>query len=443
MRHPGLSRRDLARAAGATLVVPAFLRQALAAPPDLPPRLAILMQSSGTNQPAFWPGASFRSPILAPLLDDPLLAARTTVLRGVRLDNGGPGNEHDRGFAGLWTGVKSVGDPADSWGGGPSIDQQLKALLAPRAPFPTINCGVQAADIGPKNGHRTSFSYSAARRQVPTETDPVRLYAALFRAPGGAGAAAADPAAVLRRLAQRRSVLDFVARDLALLGGRLPAGERRKLDEHATAVRELEARLGMAAAPSPGAICASPDGARRALDPTDEANVPVLMDLMIDFVAQALLCNLTRIVTFSFGYAGGQWLYRWLGIGVDAHSEVAHKDTGMDPVAAERMIAIGRWHAGYIARLARALASLGEGDGTALDGSLVVWGNENATGTHGLDGIPIVLVGRAGGRLAAGGRVVATGPVTQHHVATSVMRLMGADVAGFGDRPACGPVPGL
>jgi hypothetical protein len=28
-------------------------------------------------------------------------------------------------------------------------------------------------------------------------------------------------------------------------------------------------------------------------------------------------------------------------------------------------------------------------------------------------------------------------------VATSVMRLMGVDAAGFGDRPDCGPVPGL
>jgi hypothetical protein len=356
----------------------------------------------------------------------------------VRNEAVGPGNEHDRGFHSFWTGVNSVGSNADSWGGGESIDQTLKKRLDLRIPYPTLNCGVQAADIGPKNGHRTSFSYVAAQRQVPTETDPVRLYAALFAGPDNT-----DPARAARRLRQRRSAMDYVAADLNALASRLGGPERQKLQAHETALREMENRLTAHITPPPGARCVIPTAAQRSLDPLAEANVPALLELMIDLVAQALLCNLTRVVTFTFGYCGNQWLCGWLGLNLDWHGEVAHKDNGADPVAADRMTMIVKWHSGYVARLARALAALPEGNGTALDNSLVVWSNENATGSHGLVNLPVVLVGRAGGRLAETGRVIDAGVVSNHRVATSVMRLMGVDVAGFGDRPDCGPVPGL
>jgi hypothetical protein len=398
------------------------------------------MQANGTHQASFWPDANFRSPILAPLLDDPVLAPVTTIIKGVKLEADGPGNEHDRGFHSFWTGVRSVGTPTDSWGGGPSIDQILKRRLAPRVPYPTLNCGVQAAEIGPKNGHRTSFSYMEAQKQVPTETDPVRLYAALFR---GRDQDSADPMRAARRLRQRKSVMDFVSADIAALARRLPPEERRKLDLHATAVREMEARLGATIAPPPGARCLSPAIAAQPVDARNEDNVPALMDLMIDLVAQATICNVTRFVTFSFGYGGNQWLFKWLGINVDWHADVAHKDTGADPVAAQRMTTINLWHAKYVARLARAMAAVPEGDGSVLDGSLVVWSNENATGFHGLENIPVVLLGRANGRLKQPGRVVDAGVQSNHRVATSVLRLMGVDAAGFGSRTDCGPVPGL
>src|SRR5690349_21873056 len=62
------NRRALLRAAGFTLCVPAFLREAFADPEETGPRLLILMQPNGTHQPAFWPDpATGTSPILDPL----------------------------------------------------------------------------------------------------------------------------------------------------------------------------------------------------------------------------------------------------------------------------------------------------------------------------------------------------------------------------------------
>jgi len=279
----------------------------------------------------------------------------------------------------------------------------------------------------------------AARQQVPTETDPVALYAALFRGQDTGG----DPARAARRLRQRRSALDYAAADLATLAGRLGGVERAKLDAHTSALRELEQRLGQVLVAPAGVSCGLPAAARAPLDAQAEDNVPALLELMIDLVAQALACNLTRIVTFTFGHCGNQWSCRWMGFNVDWHEGIAHQDTGMNELAAQRMTAMAHWHAGHVARLARALAAAPDGDGSALDHSLIVSTSEIATGPHTLDNIPVTLIGGASGRLRRPGLVVDAGVQPNHRVATSVMRLMGVDAAGFGDRPECGPVPGL
>ncbi|MES1204895.1 MAG: DUF1552 domain-containing protein [Pseudomonadota bacterium] len=324
MSARGFGRRDLFRAAGAMLAVPAFLRRAFAAESELGPRLVIMMQAVGTHQQTFWPDpATGTSPILHPILSQAALAKKTVVVKGVINQAKGFGNEHDRGFHSLWTGVAPVGSPEDSFGGGPSIDQMLKQQLKPTVLFPTLNCGVLAAEVGPKNGHRRSFSYFGPKQQVTTIVDPYRLYATLFRDQQ----AAADPPAAARRLMLRQSVLDHAARDLTDLAGRLGPNERRKLDAHTTALREYENRLA-ASATSGASTCARPGA------PTPGLNV------MLE------------------------------------------------------------------------------------------------------DNLPIVFLGRAGGRLTRTG-VVAQGEQSHHRLGTSVMQLMGAPVNGFGDQPNAGPLLGL
>jgi hypothetical protein len=163
-----------------------------------------------------------------------------------------------------------------------------------------------------------------------------------------------------------------------------------------------------------------------------------LVPLMFELVALALTCNLTRIVTFAFGYCGHGWKYGWLGINEDGHGWIGHNDRpGAHPHFPETMVKIASWHAREIATLTRRLEEVPEANGTALDNSLVVWANENATGYHALDvtadppvqGIPVVFIGRAGGRLPRPGRVIDAGPQDHHRVGATVMQLMGYDPA--------------
>jgi len=59
-----------------------------------------------------------------------------------------------------------------------------------------------------------------------------------------------------------------------------------------------------------------------------------------------------------------------------------------------------------------------------------------------LSNLPIVLLGRAGGRLTRTG-VVDEGSQSHYQLCTSVLNLMGVAAGGYGDDPASGPLRGL
>src|SRR5262249_40378749 len=101
------TRRELI-AASATGLGSLLARRGWAGPEDAAKNLVIIFQNNGTQQGHFWPDASFHSPILDPILNDPFLAARTTLVKGVYMPNnsfGTNGNEHDIGFARMLTGA--------------------------------------------------------------------------------------------------------------------------------------------------------------------------------------------------------------------------------------------------------------------------------------------------------------------------------------------------
>jgi hypothetical protein len=459
------SRRQLFRGAGtvgaagvAGAIFP-WLRTARAQARPPTPRLVLLMQSNGTLQPSFWPAAApvvlpapnppvppvLWSPILSPIVDAPGLGARTTAVKGLRNDVGGAGNGHDHGFCGLYSGYASIGGFNDPWGAGISIDQHLRGALTFSEPFPTLNCGVLASDTPPFKAHRRSFSYSAAKQQIPTEFDPYRLYARFF----GLGTSlppGVDPVvATKRRLQRKTTVLDHAVADLKSLSPRLPKLDREKLERHADALRDMEGRLSATLMPRTDRPpqCIGVSGPAEGLDPRREDNVETLVPLMLDFVALALSCQLTRIVTFQFGHGGEKWYFRWLKINENSHDDIAHRDNGQDANVTKKLLDINVWYAQQVSRLAQALNAMPEDEGTVLDNSLVVWGNEVATGPHGMADIPIVLMGKAAGRIRNPGRLIDAGPQDYRRLGCSLLNVMGVPSTGFGEAPMCGPLAGL
>jgi hypothetical protein len=187
-----------------------------------------------------------------------------------------------------------------------------------------------------------------------------------------------------------------------------------------------------------------------ALDPgaesTVDSYVPELMNNMIDLMAVAMACGLTRIATLQMGFCGGKWSFSWKGINMNCHDDVAHLDTsdgGSSPENTARVVLINQYYATCVARLATALDAVPEAGGTMLDHTLVVWANEEGRGDHDQSNVPVVLLGLVGRGIPSGGRLIDKGTQPFNRLGCTVLNLMDHPVAGFGDQATCGSFAGL
>jgi hypothetical protein len=425
-----------------------------------PKRLVIFMQNNGTKRCNFWPQPPSPGAGVYPIADTPILTslftndgmtdnglkAKANLIRGLQVTNdvSNTGNQHDFGFARMFTGAKLAPTPDGApWGGSISVDQ----ILARDWNVRSLTTAVYASEIEahPKTGfdHRASFSYVAAQQLKLPTIDPITAYANTFPQAGPG---------VQQRLALRKSVLDSVTGDLQEIAGRLGADDGKKLDYHLTAVRDAENKLSDLLKGS--AACAWDPGAPRdfnGLPPgltNNELNletyVPDMMDAFVTLIGAALKCGLTRVASLQLGYGGGNWAFAWRGMGLNNH-EAAHHDTsddvGTTPDAitnTARVTTINQFYADVVRRLAVDLDSAPEGAGTMLDNTLIVWGNEFGRGDHQTTDVPNVFIGLVGNGIKSGGNVhdlAAARGAQQPHTLLGyhMLNALGHATAGFGD----------
>jgi hypothetical protein len=116
-----------------------------------------------------------------------------------------------------------------------------------------------------------------------------------------------------------------------------------------------------------------------------------------------------------------------------------------DPTMLDQITAVNVWYSEQVKYLLDQLASVPEGDGTLLDHTLVVWGNELSRGnSHGNHPVPFVLAGGANGLIEMG-RYLDYGDTPHNRMLVSLCHYMGlTDQGSFGDNdPASGGLDGL
>src|SRR5690606_6706370 len=92
-----------------------------------------------------------------------------------------------------------------------------------------------------------------------------------------------------------------------------------------------------------------------------------------------------------------------------------------------------RWHMAEIAYFMERLAAIPEGDGTALDHTVILWGTEVSQGnTHSLSSIPYLLIGDAGGVIKTGRYLTFEDASSVDYLAT-IAAAFDSTLADFGD----------
>jgi hypothetical protein len=416
-----ISRRQVLRAAGAGLLCAPFYR--LLAQPSkvraagVPKRIIFWFSPNGTVH-KFWrptgSDASFEFPagsILEPLASH---KAGLIVLDGLNFERT-RGGSHEGGMEHTLTG-----------GGAPSVDQFIASQVGTATPFPSIELGVQTSAWGASV--QTRMSYDANHGYVHPEDDPAAAFKRLFGG-GVAAAGAAMPAAASGGFDPKKSVLDLLRGELADLQKQLGNVERRKLDAHVDALRQLERRIGAGAAS--GAQCGGL-AAPKAGDAKSNERFPDVGTLQTDLLVAAAACDLSRVLSLQWSHTVSPTIFSWAGAS-EGHHELSHKDDG-NTAGVASFVTAERWVAGQFASLLDKLAATPEADGSGslLDTSTVIWVKELGDGRlHDYKSVPYVIAGGGNGYWKSG-RYVQLNAVPHQKLLVTLCQSMGVAVDHFG-----------
>ncbi len=276
-----------------------------------------------------------------------------------------------------------------------------------------------------------SYSQRDQTSTNPGETSPLALYTRVF-GPGFADPNAAefkpDP-----RILLRQSALSIVKDDRARLEARLGKNDRARLDAYFTSLRQLERQLELGRRkPPPLEACRRPEAPLDAPVSLEIDHVTENHRLMTEVLALALACDQTRVFNMVFSNRASSL---HLAGSSDSHHTLTHEERrdpelGYQPQATAFVLR----HMEAWTTFVQALADVPEGAGTLLDNCLVLGHSESSdANTHSVTGLPIMIAGRAGGRIRPGVHVRGVGESTAR-ISLTLQQAMGLRVARFGVR---------
>jgi len=363
---------------------------------------------------------------------------RLLLLGGVDLkvaaDPNNPGGPHQRGIGTLFTARDlQSGTFADGcgrlagWANGISVDQEVAQHVGQDTLFASLELGVRALD----NDVQGRISYAGPGVPLPPMNQPADVFTRLLT---GFTERTPELDAIA---AEKKSVLDAVQGQFETLSGRVGADDRVKLEQHLEIVREIERRMTAGAS---GASCTTPEQPP-ALDPNSETDMPAIAELEIDLLAMAFACDLTRVASFQISTSLNRIRYPWLDSPGEGHT-LSHSGPSNAQASAE-LVKRAAWHSSLVARLFDRLSEIPEGDGTALDNTLFVWGNEVSEGNvHSHVNMPFLLAG--GGWYFRTGRYIQYQGASHSDLLVSILNAMGVPASTFGLPEYCtGELTGL
>jgi hypothetical protein len=320
---------------------------------------------------------------------------------------------------------------------GRTFDQVLAQTVGRGTAVPSLVLGIEPTELRLEDGlsmlYGSNISWASDTQPAAKEIYPARVFDLLVG--DGAG----------RRL--DRSVLDEVLADAHDVARRISRSDRGKLEEYLESVRSIERRIDRAA--EDGRLegwrptLTRPDLPRPA-DPLPQ-DVPTHMQLMMDLIVLAFQMDKTRIATCMLNNDLSQMNFGFLeGVQGSLHLDLTHN--GREPELEAMYLKTNQFHVAQFAYLVQRLKAIREGERTLLDNSLLLCCSNLFDGDkHQADEMPMLLAGRAGGRLQPG-RVLdylEAGDENRRACSLylSVMDLLSAPQPRFGD--ADKPLAGL
>jgi len=294
------------------------------------------------------------------------------------------------------------------------IAQALAAQPATKTALPSMQLGLLngTGEFDGRNSNMSqTMSWADSNTPMGKELDPQKIFDKLVAAGAVAHDGSVDPnatAEAAKRRALKTSALDSLKSSATTLQGKLAKGDRDRLDEFLTGVRELEKTIGDGGNPVTSAACAPIAAPGSVTDPDQKAKV------MNQLITMALQCDVTRVISYMLDNSRSDMAY--------VHVKERDFDTVGSPLTGatcgsyhgsqhgglrnKTFASIVNWHTGIVADLATRLDAIPEGNGTLLDNSVLLYFSDCHHGDHAGFDIPCVLLGGGSGTLKTNQYVV-------------------------------------
>jgi len=374
-----IDRRRFLRGAGVTLALPwlegmtsLFAKEKI----DPPRRMLLISNNLGVLPWHFFPkevgedyAASPYLEILAPFRKD------FTVFSGLSHPNVTGGHSTENCF------LTAAMDPTGSgFRNTISLDQFAVERLGQQTRFPSLNLGV---NIDKAN---RSLSWTRDGVLLPAEDKPSALFRRMF-----VQGTAAEVEGRMRQLQERGSILDAVSGDMKGFQKQLGSGDRSRLDQYLTSVRELEERLHLAGEweqkPKPVTAETAPE------DIADPARFFDKFSLMLEMARLAFESDSTRIVTLMVdGFATPAFQISEGEKSLNDYHNLSHHGQSKEKIA--QLERVDRRQMEVLRTHFERLAGRAEQGGRLLDHTMVLYGsNLGDANVHNTNNLPILLAG--------------------------------------------------
>ncbi len=311
-----------------------------------------------------------------------------------------PGNDgagdHARGGSVLLTGVR-LNKSATELRAGESIDQAIARRVGSQTRFSSLEltCDDVRKSGACDSGYSCAYQFNVSWRDAATPMTPEASPRAAFERLFGAGGHGERRQNFARRQAEQRSLLDFVRDDASAFQKKLSSGDRVKLDQYLTSVRDIERRI---AATEKFGESPDPTAATPKSEPGSDRN---RIELMFEVLAIAFETDSTRVATLMLAHDGSNRTFDELGL-TAGHHDLTHHQNREDWIA--NVAQIDQWYVERFAWFLDRLDKTRDLDGrTLLDNSMIVYASGNADANrHSHENLPVILAGGGGGALHPG-----------------------------------------
>jgi hypothetical protein len=328
-------------------------------------------------------------------------AEKLLIVRGLRYQDLGvdAGCGHSGGGLLCLTAAKANGHEIEkALAMGESIDNRIVRELQQPGDEPlTLRAGVRSSYLD------DVLSYRGPTDRRTAQQNPYNAYTALF------GMAEATPAGDEALAARRKSVNDYIRKELAVLlqNQKLSKDDRYRLEHHQQAIRDLETTLSCKLSPELLAVMSETgnDEATR-----DDRALDVAQ-MQMQTMALAVACGSTRAATLQIGNGNDQTQYTINGKKYERFHHISHRinGDGGEGSAIENADVkhheVDKMFGQLFAYLIEQLSSYTTPTGTLLDEGASIWLSDVATGDHSGNNLPYVVAGSAGGYLRTGAYV--------------------------------------